>query len=252
MFAICSIFEIDQCQTMCELCETGGRGILMQAHQAVLRSSKGPAQFDLGLNSSLDIDLENQAKGRRGLVVRWNPATGERQLDTLVWGLLPYGTKNPAAAPRPINARAETVADHPMFAGAFWQRRAIVPATVYYQRRTTGGSGQSFAISRKDGRPMALAGLWESFKWPTGDITRTYCIITTAANSLVAQIHNRMPVVLEEEDWPVWLGEKPGDVMAFVHPPAADTLQCHPVKGKARTARDNRRDAAEVAATLAF
>ena len=189
----------------------------MQAHQAVLSSSKGPAQFDLGLNSNPDIDLDDQTKGKRGLVVRWNPITGERELDELIWGLLPHGTKNPAAAPRPINARAETVADHPMFAGALRQRRVIIPATVYYQRRTTGGSGQSFAISRKDGRPMALAGLWESFKWPTGDIARTYCIITTAANSLVAVIHHRMPVVLEEEDWPVWLGEKPGDVMALLH-----------------------------------
>jgi putative SOS response-associated peptidase YedK len=213
----------------------------MQAHLAVARSSKGPAQFDLGLNSSPDIDLEDQARGKRGLVVRWNPTTGERQLDELIWGLLPRGTKNPAAAPRPINARAETVADHPMFAGAFRPRRAIVPATVYYQRRTTGGSGLSFAISRKDGRPMALAGLWESFKWPTGDITRTYCIITTAANSLVAQIHHRMPVVLEEEDWPVWLGEKPGDLLALLHAPAADVLQCQPVRGKTRMASNNRR-----------
>jgi len=57
---------------------------------------------------------------------------------------------------------------------------------------------------------MALAGLWDSFKWPTGDITPSYCIITTAANSLVVPIHNRMPVILEEEDWPVWLGEQPG------------------------------------------
>ena len=224
----------------------------MQAHQAVLSSSKGPAQFDLGLNSNPDIDLDDQTKGKRGLVVRWNPITGERELDELIWGLLPHGTKNPAAAPRPINARAETVADHPMFAGALRQRRVIIPATVYYQHRTTGGSGQSFAISRKDGRPMALAGLWESFKWPTGDIARTYCIITTAANSLVAVIHHRMPVVLEEEDWPVWLGEKPGDVMALLHPPAADMLQCQPVRRKARTAKDNRRDVANVAATLAF
>ena len=99
---------------------------------------------------------------------------------------------------------------------------------------------------------MALAGLWESFKWPSGDITRSYCVITTEANSLVAPIHNRMPVVLEEEDWPVWLGEQPGDLLALLRAPAADMLQCQPVRGKARTARDNRRDAADVAAISAF
>jgi putative SOS response-associated peptidase YedK len=222
------------------------------ARTPMKRAERAGAQLDLGLNSGPDIDLEDQVKGQRGLVVRWNPTTGERQLDELVWGLLPHGTKNPATAPRPINARAETVADHPMFASAFQYRRAIVPATVYYQRRTKGGSRQSFAISRTDRRPMAFAGLWESFDWPNGEITRTYCVITTAANSMVAPIHHRMPVVLEEEDWPVWLGEKPGNVMALLHAPPADMLQCQPVRGKAGTARDNRRDAANVAATLTF
>jgi putative SOS response-associated peptidase YedK len=86
----------------------------MKAHQAVLHWSKGPAQLGLGLNSGPDIDLEDQTKDRGGPVVRRNPATGERQLDELIWGLLPQGTKNPAAALRPINARAETVAEHPM------------------------------------------------------------------------------------------------------------------------------------------
>jgi putative SOS response-associated peptidase YedK len=215
----------------------------MQADQAVLRSSKGPAQFDLGLISSPDIDLEDQAKDKRGLVVRWNPTTGERQLDELIWGLLPHGTKNPAAATRPINARAETVADHPMFAGAFRQCRAIVPATAYYQRRTTGGSGQSFAISRGDGRPMALAGLWESFKWPEGDITRSCCILTTEANSLVAPIHNRMPVVLEEKTGRC--GLEKNQAISWRSSTRLPTTCCNvsPSRGKARTARDNRRDA---------
>ena len=84
---------------------------------------------------------------------------------------------------------------------------------------------------------MAFAGLWEAFKWPNGEITRSYCIITTGANSLVAPIHNRMPVVLEEEDWPLWLGERPGYLSALLHAPAADVLQCRPVSGKARGRR---------------
>jgi putative SOS response-associated peptidase YedK len=206
------------------------------ARTPMKRAERAGAQLDLGLNSGPDIDLEDQVKGQRGLVVRWNPTTGERQLDELVWGLLPHGTRNPATAPRAVNARAETVADHPMFASAFQYRRAIVPATVYYQRRTRGGSGQSFAVSRKDGRPMAFAGLWDAFKWPNGDITRSYCIITTEANSLVAPIHDRIPVVLEEQDWPVRLGERSGDLLALLHAPAADVLHCQPVRGNPRAA----------------
>jgi putative SOS response-associated peptidase YedK len=132
--------------------------VLMHAQQAVLPRFKGPAQLDLGLDSGPGTGFEDQARGRPGPVVWWNPAIGKRQLDQMIWGFLPDGTKNPAVAVRPINARAETVADHPMFAGAFRERRGIVPADVYYQRRTKGGSGQSFAISRRDGRPMAFAG----------------------------------------------------------------------------------------------
>ena len=205
----------------------------MEARQMVLH---GPAQLALGLNSGPDIELEDQAKGRLGLVVRRDPTTGERRVDKLIWGLLPEGTRNPATAPRPINARAETVAHHPMFAGAFHSRRGIVPVDEYNQRRTRRGSGQSFAISRKDGRPLALAALWEIFTWPNGDIERTYCIITTEANALVTPIHNRMPFVLAKEDWPVWLGERPGDLPALLRPPAADVLQCEPVRATGRTA----------------
>lgn len=115
----------------------------MQAHQAVLHWSNGPAQHYLGLNSGSDIELEDQAKGRRGLVVPRNPATGERHLDELIWGQLPHGTKNAAAAPRPINARAKTVADHPMFAGAFRERRGIVPATC-----TTSAAQREVRVNR--------------------------------------------------------------------------------------------------------
>ena len=71
-----------------------------------------------------------------------------------------------------------------MFASAFRDRRAIVPMSVYYQRQTIGGSKHVFAIFLRDGEPMAVAGLWESFRLPDGTITRTYCIITTNANSL--------------------------------------------------------------------
>ena len=131
----------------------------MQAQSAALHSSKRPAQLDLGLNSGADIDLEDQAKGRRGWVVRRNPVTGERQF--VLWT---FGTSDRAKilvdsrhltrwarilgspealeylrrTPEPDFERAwersggeaETVADHPMFAGAFRQHRAIVPAKV--------------------------------------------------------------------------------------------------------------------------
>ena len=75
---------------------------------------------------------------------------------------------------------------------------------------------------------MAVAGLWEAIRWPAGKITRTYCIIMTESNSLIAPIHDSMLVALEKADWPVWLGERPGDPTLLLRPPPADVLQCQP------------------------
>lgn len=166
--------------------------------------------------------------GRPGPVLRWNPKTRERSVDQLVWGLLPHDTEDPANALRPIMARAETVATNPTFASAFRDRRAIVPISVYYQRRSVGASNGLFAISRRDGEMMGVAGLWEAIRWPADKITRTYCIITTEPNSLIAPIHDRMLVVLEKADWPAWLAEQPGDPTSLLRPPPADVLQCRP------------------------
>jgi putative SOS response-associated peptidase YedK len=141
-----------------------------------------------------------------GQVIRLDPLSGQRHLDWLTWGLLPAMTENPAAAPRPIHARAETVAALPLFVAAFRHRRAIVPAREYYQRATRGKPGRRYAIRRRDGQPLAIAGLWEAFRRPDGEVVRTYCIITVPAAGAIAGIHDRMPRVLEEPDWPVWLG----------------------------------------------
>jgi putative SOS response-associated peptidase YedK len=167
--------------------------------------------------------------GTLGLVIRRHPQTNARHMDKLSWGLLPHDTEHPLSAPRPIHARAETVATQPMFADAFRSRRAIVPANEYFQRQTKGRAGRRYAISRADGQPMALAGLWEGFRWPDGRIDRTYCLITIEASGPVAVIHDRMPLVLDQADWPVWLGEQLGDVEALLRPPPEGTILCRPV-----------------------
>ena len=170
--------------------------------------------------------------GRSGQVIRLHPRTGQRHLDWLTWGLLPSAAERPDSAPRPIHARAEMVAELPVFADAFRHRRAIVPATEYYQRRTVGGTGQRYAISRRDGQPMAIAGLWEAFRQSNGDVVRTYCIITIQATGAVAGIHDRMPLVIEERDWAVWLGEAPGEPLTLLRPSAEDALVVALVQGR--------------------
>jgi putative SOS response-associated peptidase YedK len=181
--------------------------------------------------------------GRPAQVVRLHPTTGQRHLDWLTWGLLPHGTANPGDAPRPIHARAETVAELPMFADAFRRRRAIVPASEYFQKRTIGEPAERYAVSRRDGQPMAIAGLWEAFRRSDGEITRTYCIITIPAVAAIAEIHDRMPLVLDEPDWAVWLGEAPGDPMSLLRPPADDVLVLRPIRGRRSAATSEHRGA---------
>ncbi len=184
----------------------------------------------------------NLAPSQDAMVVRRHPERGERHLDLLKWGLLPYWTKDPAKARRPINARAETVATSGMFKGAFRERRCIVPAAAFYEWRKTGGPKQPFAFARQDGQPIALAGLWEGFRWPSGEVTRSFTIITTAANAMMRPIHDRMPAVLEAEDWPVWLGEQDGDPAGLLRPAPDDALKLWPVSPRVNAPRNNTAD----------
>lgn len=199
------------------------------------KPSREPEHQDDPDNQPPDLDAgAAHGRGQPGMVLRYNPKTGQRHLDELIWGLLPHDTPDPDTALRPINARAETVATHPLFASAFRARRAIIPMSVYCQRRRTGGSKEVFAVSRKDGEPMAVAGLWEAFRWPDGVLTRTYCIITTEANSVISPIHDRMLLVLEKADWPLWLGEVPGDPSLLLRSTAPEILQCKPAGDERR------------------
>jgi putative SOS response-associated peptidase YedK len=98
-------------------------------------------------------------------------------------------------APRPSRHRA-------LFKSAFARRRCIVPADAFYEWKPVEGGKQPYAIARINGQPMAFAGLWEGFKWPDGTVTRTFTIVTTYANEVVGELHDRMPVILEpKERW---------------------------------------------------
>jgi putative SOS response-associated peptidase YedK len=182
----------------------------------------------------------NVAPSQEAMVVRRHPETGERHLGLLKWGLLPHWTKEPTKARRPINARAETLATSGMFREAFAQRRCLVPANAFYEWKSTEDGKQPYAIARLDGQPMAFAGLWEGFRWPSGEVTRTFTIVTTDANADVANVHNRMPVILEAEDWPVWVGEADGSPTDLLRPSPGGTLRCWPVSREVNAPHNNR------------
>lgn len=159
---------------------------------------------------------------------RWNAAptqdlpvartrsTGERTVEAMRWGLVPGWSKDPASARAPINARAETAATKPSFRTAMKRRRAVVPADGFYEwRKMDEGPKQPWLFRRADGRPLLLGGLWEHWQPKVGAETadgddanpyaRTFAILTTAADATVAPVHDRMPVVLEEDELDRWL-----------------------------------------------
>ncbi len=165
----------------------------------------------------------NMAPTRDAPVVRLHPETRARHLDLLRWGLIPHWAKDPKSVLQPVNARAESLATSAMFRDALTRRRCLVPAAAFYEwQKADGGKTRiPWAVARADGQPMALAGLWEGWRGPA-EIIRSFVIITTNATDQLRPLHDRMPVILEPADWPVWLGETDGDAGALLAPSAAE------------------------------
>ena len=140
----------------------------------------------------------NGAPSQDLLVIRRNSQTGEVSLDPLQWGLIPYRCKDPKGGRKPINVKAETVARLPSFRDAYRRRRCIVPVGFFeWKAIKSQKAKQPYAIAMKDGSPFGLGGLWENWKDPaSGEWIRTFAITTTDANELVAEIHDRMPLIL--------------------------------------------------------
>lgn len=174
----------------------------------------------------------NVAPSQSTPVVRRHPETGERHLDALRWGLIPHWSRDKGR--QPINARAETVGSSGMFRGALASRRCIVPMRAFYEWRQGAKPKQPFAFGRRDGEVLALAGLWESWTDPAGEVVRSFAVITTGANAVLSPIHDRMPVVLEPADWSDWLEAGP---VALLRPAGDDVLVRWPVSSRVNAPR---------------
>ncbi len=181
----------------------------------------------------------NVAPTQDAMVVRRHPETGERRLDLLRWGLIPSWTADLKAARKPINARSETAGASGMFKAALAARRCLVPVDAFYEWQARPDGKQPYAIARRDGTPLAFAGLWEGWRSPEGEVVRTFCILTTAANATMRQLHERMPVILEPDAWPAWLGEGGSDATALMRPANDDVLRLWPVSRAVNSVRNN-------------
>jgi putative SOS response-associated peptidase YedK len=193
-----------------------------------------------------DVD-EVSADCRASFRPRWNvPPTdpivvlvragGRRRVERMRWGLVPGWEKGPRSGPLRINARAESVASRPSFRDAFRERRCVVPADGFYEWQKRPSGKQPFHIRAADGKPLAFAGLWES--WGHGaEALTSVSIITTAANTTVAPLHDRMPVLLVPSAQELWLDPSAsfGDLAGLLRPAPPERLIAYPVGRQVNT-----------------
>jgi putative SOS response-associated peptidase YedK len=148
-------------------------------------------------------------------------------LARLRWGLIPSWAKDPAIGNRMINARAETVAEKPAFRAAFRRRRCLVVADGFYEWARGGKPRQPYFIRMHDDRPFAFAGLWESWQGPDEGPVESCTLLTTEPNELLEPIHNRMPLILGEDDYDQWLDpalQRPDALQPLLRPLPSDQM----------------------------
>ena len=136
---------------------------------------------------------------------------GQRSMKTMKWGLIPSWAKDPNIGNRMINARAETIAEKPSFRDALQKRRCLIPADGFYEWQKLGKVKQPVMIVLKTREPFGLAGLWDSWTSPAQEKVLSCTIITTAANELLSEVHDRMPVILNRDVEDRWLDPKVND-----------------------------------------
>lgn len=146
-------------------------------------------------------------------------AEGKRRMGFLEWGLVPAWAKDPKTVNRSINARAETLTEKPSFRAAFRKRRCLIPASGFYEWKRNGKSKTPMFIKLKSGEPFAFAGLYEIWKASAGGETIKSCtIITTTPNTLMAEIHDRMPAIVQPADYDRWLAHDDSEPLELLKP----------------------------------
>jgi putative SOS response-associated peptidase YedK len=170
-------------------------------------------------------------------IIREEPGSG-RLISTAHWGLIPFWAKDSKMAHQTINARAETVREKPSFRHCFRRKRCIIPASGFFEWHTLGELKQPHYISLRDKSLLGFAGLWDTWE-NHGKIIESCTIVTTTANSFLEPIHERMPVILDDENLTEWLdvsNENPGHLLKQL---PSGKLQSWPVFSQIGNPRNN-------------
>lgn len=168
-----------------------------------------------------------------------------RQVDIVLWGLIPSWSKDTSIATKLINARAETVDEKPSFRAAFKYRRCLIPATGFYEwMKAEKGTKRPHLLHLPQRPVFAFAGLWERWQSPQGDELRTCTILTTEPNDLVRPLHHRMAVILNREDYELWLdpASDPGHLKSLLQPYPGEEMALYEVSTLVNNVRNDHPD----------
>jgi putative SOS response-associated peptidase YedK len=166
-----------------------------------------------------------------------------RAITSYRWGLVPHWATDLKTGSRMFNARAETLTTSPAFRDAFRRRRCLVPVDSFYEWKREGTIRQPYRVVREDGQPLVLAGLWAGWRDPATDqVRRTFTIVTTTPNEALADLHDRMPVLVPDGTWERWLhptAARPDELYAMLQPTDEIALRIYAVN---RDVNDVRQD----------
>jgi putative SOS response-associated peptidase YedK len=188
-----------------------------------------PARFNIAPTQSAPVvralaDIEPETPVGPGA------EAAPREIALLTWGFVPHWAEDPSFGRRMINARAESVAEKPIFKRAFSERRCLVIADGFYEWKRSGTKKQPYHIRRKDRESFAFAGIWETWSdKDEGVELESFAIITTTPNDLMAPIHNRMPVIIGEDEYERWLSPEEPHPEEFLSPYSSEEFEAVPV-----------------------
>jgi putative SOS response-associated peptidase YedK len=209
-------------------------------------------RFSLTANEA-ELNLRFELEGGDApYVPRYNGAptqmlaviTGEKphKLSYHRWGLIPPWAKDISIGNKMINARAETITEKASFRTPLFSKRCLVPADGFYEWQQDAGK-QPYRIFVKENPIFSMAGLWERWKSPEGEVIESFNIITTEANDFMKSIHNRMPVILKQKDEKTWLGSKDSaEILSLLNPYSSEDMDAFPVSKLVNSPRNDSRE----------
>ena len=206
------------------------------------RFSFGTQTVELGVLAGIPVSIKASfnvapthavpaiAKGSKGT-----------KLAYLHWGLIPRWAKDSTIAAKTINARSETVAEKPSFRESFTQRRCLIIADGFYEWKRASGKKQPWRICQKDRKHFTMAGLWDSWKTPSGESIHSCTVITCPPNDVVSTLHDRMPVVLDESGGELWLDKETPESLLhdLMSPSPAHLWEKYEVSSRINNVRNN-------------